>query len=332
MRIRLLSTVLAVGALLMAHPGAASAAPATFDLQAHRGGRGLTVENTLPAFARSLDIGVTTLELDILITRDGRDVVGHDDKIDGAKCTDTGPVSAGDKQYPYVGKLVKDLTFDQVRTLDCGSKTQSDFPGQQAAPGAKMPTLEEVFALASDRGAETVQFSIELKTDPKGETTAPREQFVQRALQEIRRAGVQSRSIIQSFDWGTLKLVRQADSGIRLYALTDPTKVYPFSPWLGGLNLIWESGSLVGGAKSIGATALSPIHALPPDGSVQLPTVSQRLVDKAHENGILVVPWTVNDADDMRRLMDKGVDGIITDYPDRLREVMRERGLPLPQR
>ncbi|WP_212762120.1 glycerophosphodiester phosphodiesterase family protein [Nocardia uniformis] len=315
MRIRLLFTALAVGAMLAAHPGGVSATPTAFDLQAHRGGLGLTAENTLPAFARSLEIGVTTLELDIQITRDGREIIGHDAKIDGSKCTDTEPVSPGDSQYPYVGKLIKDLSFEQVRTVNCGSK---------------MPTLEEVFTLASDRGADTVQFSIELKTDPRDGTTAPREQFIQRAVQEVQRAGVRNRTIIQSFDWATLKLVRQHDSGIRLYALTDPTKVYPFSPWLGGLDLIWESGSLVNGAKSIGATALSPMHALPPDGSVQLPAVSQRLVDTAHENGILVVPWVVNQPGTMHELMDKGVDGIITDYPDRLREVMRERGLSLP--
>lgn len=331
MRIRLVSTVLAVGALFVAPPATASAEPGTFDLQAHRGGRGLMVENTLPAFAEALDLGVTTLEMDIQITRDGREVVGHDERINGAKCTDTGPVSADDKQYPYVGKLIKDLTFEQVRSLDCGSKTQSAYPEQQAAPGAKMPTLEEVFALAAERGADTVRFSIELKNDPVGETTAGRGQFVQQALQEIRRAGVADRSMIQSFDWGTLELVHQTDADIRLYALTDITKVYPLSPWTGGLNLIWESTSLVEGAKSIGATALSPIYALPPDGPLQMPAISERLVDTAHENDILVVPWTVNDPDAMRKLIDKGVDGMITDYPDRLREVMRERGLPLPE-
>ncbi|MFI6867982.1 glycerophosphodiester phosphodiesterase family protein [Nocardia sp. NPDC050406] len=330
MRIRLATTVATLGAALFTHPGTASAATDAFDLQAHRGGRALVVENTIPAFANALELGVTTLELDIQITRDGREVVGHDARVDEAKCTDTAPVSAGDKQYPYVGKLIKDLTFEQVRTLDCGSKTQSAYPGQQAAPGAKMPTLAEVFALAADRGADTVRFSIELKNDPVGETTAGRGQFVQQALHEIRSAGVEDRAVIQSFDWGTLELVHQTDPTVPLYALTDITKVYPLSPWTGGLNLIWESESLVRGAKSIGATALSPIHAVPPEGRLQMPVISQRLVDTAHEHGILLVPWTVNEPEAMRKLIDKGVDGIITDYPDRLREVMREQGLPLP--
>lgn len=324
---------LALSATTLLGLPAAGAAPASgFDLQAHRGGRGLMVENTLPAFANALDLGVSTLELDIEITRDGREVITHDAAIDGGKCVDTQAVVPGDPQFPYVGKLIKELTFDQVRTVDCGSTAQSDFPGQRTAPGAKMPTLEEIFALTRDRAAEDVRFSIELKTDPNGKETASREAFVQRAVQEITRAGLRDRAGIQSFDWGTLILMHQADPGLRLYALTEPTKVYPFSPWLGGLHPIQFGGSLVRTAKSFGATALSPMYALPPDGSVSLPLVTRDLVEEAHANGMLVVPWTANDPAAMRSLLDKGVDGIITDYPDRLREVLRDRNLPLPPR
>jgi glycerophosphoryl diester phosphodiesterase len=122
-----------------------------FDLQAHRGGIGLTVESTLASFAKGIDTGVSTLELDLQITKDGREVITHDRKISGKKCIDTAPVTQGDPQYPYVGKYVKDLTFAQVRSLDCGSLTQPKFPGQQASPRAKMPTLAEVFALADAR-------------------------------------------------------------------------------------------------------------------------------------------------------------------------------------
>ncbi|QLY28744.1 glycerophosphodiester phosphodiesterase [Nocardia huaxiensis] len=328
-RLLLPAALLAVTTAVL--PAPAHAAPATaFDLQAHRGGRGLTVENTLPAFARALEIGVTTLELDIALTKDGREVITHDSKVDGAKCNDTAPVTPGDAQYPYVGKLIKELTFDQVRTLDCGSEAQSDFPGQRTAPGAKMPTLAEVFELARSRGANTATFSIELKTNPAGSDTRPAQDFVDRVVAEVARSGFDRNVKIQSFDWGALQLMHRVNPALPLYALTDPTKVYPFSPWLGGLHPIGYGGSLVKTAKSFGAVAISPLESLPPDGSVQIPLITRSMVDEAHANGMLVVPWTPNDAATMRALLDKGVDGIITDYPDRLREVLRERGMPLP--
>jgi len=135
MRTRNLHRVRAAAALLttlglslgliatMAPPSEAAGPPreASFDLQAHRGGIGLTVESTLSAFSRALELGVTTLELDVQITQDGRAVVTHDRKVDGRKCRDTAPWVQGDPEYPYVGKYVNTLTFNQVRQLDCGS-------------------------------------------------------------------------------------------------------------------------------------------------------------------------------------------------------------------
>jgi glycerophosphoryl diester phosphodiesterase len=109
------------------YPVVSAAQPGTFDLQAHRGGRGETTEESLRAFAKSLEIGVSTLELDIEITGDGQPVVWHDQTIFAEKCADTGPAFAGDPQYPYVGKLVRDLTLAQIRTLDCG-KLLTEFP------------------------------------------------------------------------------------------------------------------------------------------------------------------------------------------------------------
>lgn len=103
-----------------------------FDIQAHRGGIGLTVESTLASFGKAMELGVTTLELDLQITRDGREVITHDRKLNPAKCRDTAPVTPGDPQFPYAGKYVKDLTFAQARTLDCGSLRQPDFPARSS--------------------------------------------------------------------------------------------------------------------------------------------------------------------------------------------------------
>ena len=141
------------------------------DLQAHRGGRGETTEESLRAFAKSLELGVRTLELDIAITSDGQPVVWHDQTILPEKCTDTEPAFAGDPQYPYVAKLLRDLTLTQIRTLDCG-KPLKDFPHAEVVQGNKIATLAEVFALADSYGAD-VRYNIETKSQAyKPETSA----------------------------------------------------------------------------------------------------------------------------------------------------------------
>jgi len=311
-----------------------------FDLQAHRGGIGLTVESTLASFAKGIETGVSTLELDLQITKDGREVITHDRKISGKKCLDTAPVTPNDPQYPYVGKYIKDLTFAQVRSLDCGSLTQPEFPGQQASPGAKMPTLAEVFAMTDAHRASQVKFNIETKVEAGApEQTAPREQFVDVALREINKAHMQHRVSIQSFDWGSLRLVQQRAPQIPTVALTNkdflqagqPGK----SPWLGGIDADDFGGDLVASAASLGFNAISPVHGTPQNGKVTdpdyVPYVTPDMVRRAHAAGMQVIPWTVDDKPTMRALIGAGVDGLITDYPDRLREVMAESGMKLPK-
>ncbi|MFD5824060.1 glycerophosphodiester phosphodiesterase [Lentzea sp. NPDC060358] len=314
-----------VGALVIAllAPGAAQAHPRTFDLQAHRGGIGLTVESTLKAFGKALALGVTTLELDLQITRDGREVITHDRKTNPAKCLDTTPAFEGDPEFPYAGKYVKDLTFAQVRTLDCGSTRWSQYPDQELSPGARMPTLAELFDLVRQRRAWGVRFNVETKVEAAApHETAPREQFVQRAVGEIRRSGFLRNVTIQSFDWGTLMRLRQVEPRIPLVALTQPEMLQPGSPWTGGLELADFGGSVAKAVKSFGARALSPVHTM----------TTKDLVADAHRQGLAVVPWTVDEVPRMHEVIDTGVDGLITDYPDRLRTVLRERGFALPKR
>ncbi|MFD9705185.1 glycerophosphodiester phosphodiesterase [Lentzea sp. NPDC059081] len=315
-----------IGALViaMATTGVAQAHhQKTFDLQAHRGGIGLTVESTLKAFGKALDLGVTTLELDLQITKDGREVITHDRKTNPAKCLDTKPAFPGDPEFPYAGKYVKDLTFAQVRTLDCGSTRWSQYPDQELSPGAKMPTLAELFDLVRHRKAWGIRFNVETKVEAAApQETAPREQFVQRAVHEIRRSGFLPNVTIQSFDWGTLMRMRQVEPRIPLVALTQPEMLVPGSPWTGGLELADFGGSVAKAVKSFGAKALSPVHTM----------TTKELVADAHRQGLVVVPWTVDDVPRMHEVIDTGIDGLITDYPDRLRKVLRERGFELPRR
>lgn len=336
MRALVVAVVSALLVPLLVTGSANAGAHRKFDLQAHRGGIGLTVESTLAAFAKALELGVTTLELDVQITKDRREVVTHDRRTNPNKCVDTAPAFPGDPAFPYAGKYVKDLTFAQVRTLDCGSRRWAQYPDQELSPGAKMPTLAEVFALAREYRAFTVKFNIETKVEAAApHETAPREQFVEVTRREIRKSGFYRNVTIQSFDWGTLMLWRKAEPGLPLVALTQPEFLRPGSPWTGGLDLADFGGSVVKAVKSFGATALSPVHGNPQNGKVgdpnYVPFTTRALVDEAHAHGLKVVPWTINDPATMHKLIDDGVDGIITDYPNRLREVMASRGFKLPK-
>jgi glycerophosphoryl diester phosphodiesterase len=325
---------------LPASTAAADTDRPVFDLQAHRGGIGLTVENTLASFRRAIELGVSTLELDVQITQDGQAVVTHDRKVNGDKCQDTGPATAGDPEYPYVGKYVNTLTLAQVRTLDCGSRTLPQFPGQQAAPGERMPLLSEVFDLVKTYRADKVKLNVETKVEAGAPSeTAPREQFVQVVAREVREAQIAGQVTIQSFDWGALMRMRQVYPRLPIVALTN----YDFlqvgrpgrSPWLGGIDIDDFDGDLVKATASFDADAISPVHGFPQDGKVTdsgyRPYVTAEMVDEAHRYGQKVIPWTVDDKPTMNKLIDDGVDGLITDYPDRLREVLAGRGFALPR-
>jgi glycerophosphoryl diester phosphodiesterase len=314
----LLTLALVAGGLLARLP-TASGQPSDFDLQAHRGGRGETTEESLRAFAKALELGVTTFELDIVITSDGQPMVWHDPKIQAEKCADTGPAFADDPQYPYVGKLVNALTLAQLRTLDCG-KQLAEFPRAEVVRGNKMATLPEVFALADSYHAD-VRYNIETKVeaDHPGASDEPQE-FVDVILAAVRAAGKVDRVEIQSFDWRTLPMVHRAEPSIPLVALYNEETWAPDSPWLAGINAAVVGDPLIG-ATMVGANAVSPRYQL---------VTGKPYVDRAHSLGLRVIPWTVNDAAAMRELIGYGVDGIITDYPTMLRGVLAELGMPLP--
>jgi len=297
----------------------ASAQPSGFDLQAHRGGRGETTEESLRAFIKSLELGVSTLELDIVITKDGQPLVWHDPTIQPEKCSDTAPVFAGDPEYPYVGKLVHELNLVQIRTLDCGRRLD-EFPRAEVVRGNKVTTLPEVFALADSYHAD-VRYNIETKVeaDHPGASAGPQE-FVDVILAAVRSAGKVDRVEIQSFDWRTLPMVHQAEPSIPLVALYNEETWAPDSPWLAGENAAAIGDPMIG-ASPVDANILSPDYQL---------VSGKSYVDHAHSLGLKVIPWTVNDAAAMREQIGYGVDGIITDYPTLLRCVLAELGMPLP--
>jgi glycerophosphoryl diester phosphodiesterase len=311
-------------ALLIASPAAA------FDLQGHRGARGLAPENTLPAFATALGLGVSTLEFDVGISADGAVVVAHDRRLNPDITKD-----ADGRWLASPAPRLRDLPLAALQRFDVGAiKPDTDYARQFATqtpqPGTRMPTLAEVAALAARANADHVRFNIETKISPLAadETTSP-EIFAQTLIDEIRRLGLASRTTIQSFDWRTLAhTARVAPEIARVYLTFERPdgsgndtvgKGRGLSPWT-GLDAANHGNSTPRLVAAVGGKIWSPFFR-------NLSTVAMA---DAKALGLTVIPWTVNAPADIDAMLALGVHGIITDYPDRLRAQMAARGMPLP--
>ena len=314
--------------LIWAALGLTSMPAWAFDLQAHRGGRGLLPENTLVAFENALRMGVSTLELDIAITADGVPVISHDPALNPSLTRDAKGQWLADR-----GPLIRSLSLAQVQAYDVGrinpsSRYAREFPNQEPRDGQRIPTLDSLFKLVKDLGADQVRFDIETKINPHApEGTLPPEEFVRVLLGVIREAGMVNRVMVQSFDWRTLEILHRVEPAIRTMYLSVASEYFhnlKDGSWNAGHRLADHGGSV---PRLVRAAAGD--HA----GSIWAPyhgNLTPETLKEAQALQLVVIPWTVNQPDVMQRLIDWGVDGIITDYPDRLREVMGQRKMPLP--
>ncbi len=299
-----------------------------FDLEGHRGTRGLRPENTLAAFSCAIEIGVTTLETDLAVTKDGVLVISHDPFLnpDVVRGPDGRWLPA---KGPSIHSLMlADLETYDIGRLDPGSKYAKQFPQQQPADGQRFPTLAQVFALAQE-APKPVRLNLETKITPTspGDTVDPGT-FARLVVDAIRAAGMTPRTSIQSFDWRTLVEAKKLAPEIETACLTIETQSFDTvqsksatpSPWLAGLELSKVNGSLPRLVKSAGCSIWSPFWR----------NLTPALVAEAHALDLKVLPWTVSEPSDMAALIDAGADGLITDYPDRARTVMSAKGIPLP--
>lgn len=325
MRARALTVMLVAAALL----GAASAG--AFDLQGHRGARGLAPENTLPSFARALAIGVHTLETDIAISRDGVLLISHDPALnpditrgpDGQWLAARGPVifhtPAAELQRYDVGRLKP------------GTRYASQYPEQQPADGARLPALAELFALVKRAnnpppGHNPVRLALETKLNPLApDDTAAPEPFARALVAAVRDAGLASRTSILSFDWRTLQIIQREAPEITTVYLTarqrwlDNVGPGPASPWTAGFALR-DHGSVPKLIKAAGGKVWSSFHG----------DLDAAQVKEAQALGLQVLAWTVNEPPHIEAMLDLGVDGIVSDRPDRVRTAMAKRGMALP--
>lgn len=300
------------------------------EIQGHRGARGLAPENTLPAFATALTLGVDNLELDLQITKDGHLIIGHDPALksyvargpDGKWVSDPGPT-------------IWHMTLEETRRYDVGrldpnSKYGQSYPEQKPVDGTRMPTFDEFMALVRKSGAgEKLRFNIEIKLDPREpQLSASAEQQAAAAVKAIRDAGIAGRTTLISFNWTTTAAVARLAPEIEIGLITFEANSANenmqrgksgASPWLNGHD-VDTYRSVPPLVKAAGGKVWVAFWR----------NVTPELVKEAHALGLKVNVWTVNDQPTMEKMIDLGVDGITTDYPDRLRTVMQARGLPLP--
>src|ERR1700689_3394089 len=298
-----------------------------FDIEAHRGGRALFPENTLASFANALTMGVTTLELDIGVTRDGAIVVSHERGLNPALARSADGVYVAPPGTPFVQLSLAEVKTYDVGQIRPGSAYATQFPDQHAVPGTRIPTLSEVLALVRKSGDSHVRLNIETKIDPNHPEQSPDPQrFVALLLDLLEAEKFSDRVTIQSFDWRTLQLVQKLAPAIPTVYLTQQAgpgaTVFPdkASIWTAGFNPIDHGGSLPRTIKAAGGTVWSPYFG----------DVNPALISEAHGLGLLVVVWTVNKPADMARMIKIGVDGIISDRPDLLRQGAGGAGITLP--
>lgn len=271
-----------------------------FDKEGHRGCRGLMPENTLPAFKKAIELGVTTLEMDAVISKDKKVVLSHEPFFNHEITTQPdGAFINGNEERSF---NIYEMTYSQIKQFDVGSKPHPRFPKQQKIKIHK-PLLADVIDFAEAYTRELslppVQYNIETKSLPEtDEVFHPKPaEFVDLLMEVINKKKIEQRVIIQSFDIRTLQYLHSKYPLIRTSYLFEPPSDRSLAQQIAELGFI--------------PTIYSPDHTI----------VTPLLVEECKQMGMQLIPWTVNDIKTMQELKQMGVDGLISDYPDLLQQI-----------
>ncbi len=278
-----------------------------FDVQGHRGARGLMPENTIPAFLMALDSGVTTIELDLAVTKDGQLVVSHEPWMSASICVDASGKDIDPEQE--IKFNIFQMPYAEVAMWDCGSKNNARFPEQQKMKIGK-PLLKDVIVAVEDHiksfSRYEVDYNIEIKTDPEGDNLfhPTPEVFADLVIKMLNEQLPIQRIVIQSFDFRVLRYIHQQYPQIRLAALIENTKSIDVNlTELGFIPDIYSPAfQLLNGER------VKYLHSKKPSSI---------------RNGkrMRVIPWTVNEFTDIKKIKEMGVDGVISDSPNRAKAV-----------
>lgn len=308
-----------------------------FDLEAHRGGRDVRPENTLYSYAYAIKLGATSIECDMQLTKDGQIVMSHNPILNSDITRDENGNYIENNKYDIRLMTVDELKKFDVGVMDPNCGEYYDLHGKtQFTYDAKIPTLEELMQLIQSYGDKNIVLNIETKSypDPASagyKNNADPKKFVEVFNNIVKKYDMEDRVVLQSFDWQTLIEMKKLNPNISTSALwqeqpswgrdSESLRRYEKkkSPWLGGLDIKDYQGNPVKAAHAIGADIISPYYT----------EISKQDVDEAHSLGMKVVPWTVNNEKDMNMLLDMGVDGIISDKPWLLKQVLEKRNIKL---
>lgn len=308
-----------------------------FDLEAHRGGRDVRPENTLYSYAYAIELGATSIECDMQLTKDGQIVMSHNPILNSDITRDENGNYIENNKYDIRLMTVDELKKFNVGVMDPNCGEYYDLHGKtQFTYDAKIPTLEELMQLIQSYGDKNIVLNIETKSypDPASagyKNNADPKKFVEVFNNIVKKYDMEDRVVLQSFDWQTLIEMKKLNPNISTSALwqeqpswgrdSESLRRYEKkkSPWLGGLDIKDYQGNPVKAAHAIGADIISPYYT----------EISKQDVDEAHSLGMKVVPWTVNNEKDMNMLLDMGVDGIISDKPWLLKQVLEKRNIKL---
>lgn len=308
-----------------------------FDLEAHRGGRDVRPENTLYSYAYAIELGATSIECDMRLTKDGQIVMSHNPILNSDITRDENGNYIENNKYDIRLMTVDELKKFDVGVMDPNCGEYYDLHGKtQFTYDAKIPTLEELMQLIQSYGDKNIVSNIETKSypDPASagyKNNADPKKFVEIFNNIVKKYDMEDRVVLQSFDWQTLIEMKKLNPNISTSALwqeqpswgrdSESLRRYEKkkSSWLGGLDIKDYQGNPVKAAHAIGADIISPYYT----------EISKQDVDEAHSLGMKVVPWTVNNEKDMNMLLDMGVDGVISDKPWLLKQVLEKRNIKL---
>lgn len=331
MKGRLMGTLCTITSLIVwSAPADVLSAPKRVEIVGHRGARGLAPENTLPGFAKALGIGVHAVELDVGVTRDGEVVISHDQRLNPNLTRSPDGSWLSGEGRPITRYSLAELKTYDVGRLNPSRRYASKYPEQQPVDGTRIPTLKEVIALARKAGNPGIRLDVEIKGNPEEpEVTLPPEAFAEKVIQVLRRENAMGEVAILSFDWRVLRHVQRLAPELPTVCLTaeerwlnNLRKGWPgASPWTAGFDVDAFEGSVPRLVRAAGCKVWS----------VYYRNLTEDRLREAHDLGLRVMVWTVNDSSWMRKFIALGVDGIVTDYPNRLRKVMEGAGMDLPR-
>lgn len=293
--------------------------PNYIKIYGHRGARGDLPENTLESFKYLFENNIHAYETDILISKDFIPVITHDFRLDPSYTKDINDNWIEDENIKII-----DLTYDQILQFDVGtlnklSKYGRKFINQKSLQNQKIPKLSELLKLTSDNIVEDLLINLEIKSTPIEKNLTPEpDEMVKIIIDEVSRSNLEDKIIYSSFDWRVLREIKERDSKIPRAYLTSGVrgKIYDKSPWL-DFTPLHNGVELPELIKALGGSAWHPNYK----------DVNKEIVQISHDKGLPVNVWTVNRESDMLRMIDYGVDGIMTDYPLKLKELCERKNI-----